>query len=50
MENLESHGILEFHFPGREVKVIEFKFGSWKVIENGIVHNKLGRLFFVKKG
>ena len=32
MENLESHGILKFVFQAR--KVIEFWFGSWKVVDN----------------
>ena len=33
MENLESHGILGFHFSGLESHVI-FRCGSWKVMEN----------------
>lgn len=39
MENLESHGVLEFHFPGLEeiyAKVMKFKYGSWKVVENDV--------------
>ena len=34
MENLESHEILQFHFPGLPWKVIEFEYRSWEVMEN----------------
>ncbi len=48
MENLESHGILEFHFPVLESWNLSVSNGkSWKMVL--IVQNKLGRLFFVKK-
>ena len=43
MENLESHGFSNFIFQGW--KIMDFKCGQWKVMENDVyskVQNKLG--------
>ncbi len=49
MENLQSHGILEFSFsrPGKSLNLSVGHGKSRKMVL--IVKNKLGRLFFVKK-